>query len=60
MESDVDSEGHSEAKQNTEVVTVSPLSSRSFPPGASTVGEFSLVPSSNSLCVLTPKLIGFA
>ncbi|XP_048952369.1 uncharacterized protein LOC118349952 [Canis lupus dingo] len=37
MESDVDSEGHSEAKQNTEVVTVSPLSSRSFPPGASTV-----------------------
>ncbi|CAD7687069.1 unnamed protein product [Nyctereutes procyonoides] len=37
MESYVDSKGHSEAKQNTEVVTVSPLSSRSFPPGASTV-----------------------
>nr|XP_021538619.1 uncharacterized protein LOC110574299 [Neomonachus schauinslandi] len=32
MESEVDSQGPSETKQNTEVVTVSPLSSQSFSP----------------------------
>ena len=40
MESEGDSQGHSETKQNTDVVTVSPLSSGSFSPIPSAVGEF--------------------
>lgn len=37
MESKVDSQGHSETEQNTEVVTVNPLSSQSFSPAPGAV-----------------------
>ncbi|CAK7307730.1 T cell receptor gamma constant 2 [Vulpes lagopus] len=47
MESDMDPEGHSEAKQNTEVVTLNPSSSRSFRPVPSTV-EFAAINSTEA------------